>query len=129
MSLEFSESGFRVRATQPSFRFSACAAYQRLSGMHLKEMDVAWADQDLKGRPRLVVVEHKGAEVWREGPADAEPHQRLTDACAAKAIDTLTMLSALWLPTPWGEELAVQVPKEMRTWSPQRVIKLVFVID
>jgi len=128
----FEESGFRVTAPDPSFRFSELPAYRALSGQHLKEMDIGWWEKSPKGTNRLLLLELKGMEVWQSLPDDPKkPHEHLIRTCVEKATDTLLMLSGAWLPTTWGKELAAEAPPQLTPYAGDghAALKLVFLID
>jgi hypothetical protein len=66
--LTFEESGFRVTAPDPAFRFADLVSYRALSGQHLKEMDVGWWEKAPNGTERLLLLELKGMSVWQTPP-------------------------------------------------------------
>lgn len=129
-ALVFEESGFRVHAPAPAFRFCELKSYRTLSGRRLKEMDVGWWDKSPEGTERLLLLEVKGAEVWQSPPDDPKkPHEYLVRTCVDKATDTLLMLSAAWNPTTWGDGLAKELPPQLVPYPGDGALKLVFLID
>jgi hypothetical protein len=128
--LTFEESGFRVTAPAPAFRFADLASYRALSGRHLKEMDVGWWEKSPNGTNRLLLLELKGVTVWQSPPDDpSKPHEHLIRTCIEKATDSLLMLSGAWTPTAWGQGLARELPAQLVPYPGDGAIKLVFLID
>jgi len=129
-SIIFEESGFRVEAPDPAFRFADLAPYRRMSGQQLKEMDVGWWGPSPEGQQRLTLLELKGLEVWQSLPDNpVKPHEHLVRTCVEKATDTLLMLSGAWLPTAWGQELSSSLPAQALPYPGDKALKLVFLID
>jgi hypothetical protein len=115
------ESGLHVHLPDgDSFRFEDCAAYRRLSGWSLKEMDFGWWDGD---RQILWLMELK--DYSRLTPRERLP-EPLFDNLLNKATDSLLMLSAAWLQSNQGKTLRPCLPSSCGQ-LPRR-IKLVFVI-
>lgn len=110
------------------FRFSELAAYKRLSGQHLKEMDFAWVAQG-----KLFVLEVRsyaqissplaGADfVAVNGGAKPHRYQALID----KLTDSLLMLLAAWADTDLGQSIKAGLPVAARSRLP---LKLVIALD
>lgn len=128
-TLDFEESGFRVSAPAPAFRFSDLKTYRAASGRGLKEMDVCWLDASTTPA-RLRMLELKGVEVWNTPPDDASrPHEHLVRTCVQKATDTLLMFAGAWLSTTWGQELAREMPSAFAPPPEGTRLRLVFLID
>jgi len=125
---EVIESGFRVTVPkETSFRFCDCPAYQRLSGLCLKEMDVGWWD---KGTSRLLLLELKGPEIWREfDKSEVAAHEHMVTSLKGKLTDTLLMLAAVWIETGIGKELSTSLPAHVRQYPSDGKLKFVFLID
>jgi hypothetical protein len=129
-AIDFEESGFRVSAPDPAFRFSGLESYRSLSGRQLKEMDVGWWETTPDGKNRLLLLELKGMEVWHSRPDDPmNPHEHLIRTCVEKATDTLLMLAGAWIPTTWGQQLARGLPPQAHPYPGDGALKLVFLID
>lgn len=110
------------------FRFAELAAYKRLSGQHLKEMDFAWV-----AHGKLFVLEVRsyaqvastlaGAElVALNGKATPYRYQALID----KLTDSLMMLLAAWADTAIGQSIKAGLPVAARSRLP---LKLVIALD
>ncbi|MCD6326449.1 SWIM zinc finger family protein [bacterium] len=125
---EITESGFRVTVPkETSFRFCDCPAYQRLSGLCLKEMDIGWWD---KGTSRLLLIELKGEEVWREfDKSKVAAHEHMLTALKGKLTDTLLMLVAVWIETGVGKELSKSLPALVRQYPGDGKLGFVFLVD
>ena len=128
-ALVLEESGFRIEAPAPAFRLSELDAYRALSGRNLREMDLGWL-WTRQGKQQLLLLEVKGREVWNTKPDDpTRPHEHLVRACVEKANDTLLMLAAVSVPTPWGQQLAAHLPAALGDCVRGSALKLVFLID
>lgn len=125
----FEESGFRVTAPAPAFRFADLAAYRALSGQQLKEMDVGWWEKSPRGTDRLLLLELKGVDVWKSSPTDpTRPREHLIQTCVEKATDALLMLAGAWMATTWGQGLTSELPQLVPATG-DAALKLVFLID
>lgn len=125
----YTESGIEVRLPDgQGFRFSECAAFQRLSGKHLKEMDFGWWDAP---RSRVLLLEVKGREVWDEvwKRKDTSPTEHLVAVLERKAIDSLALLSAVWLQTHEGASISAEIPTEAHSFPGDGRLVLAFVLD
>jgi hypothetical protein len=117
----YQESGLQVHLPdEDSFRFEDCAAYRRLSGWSLKEMDFGWWDGD---RQIFWLMELK--DYSRLSPRERLP-EPLFDNLLNKATDSLLMLSSVWLQTEQGATLRRCLPDTCHRLPPR--LKLVFVI-
>ena len=110
------------------FRFSELAAYKRLSGQHLKEMDFAWVAQG-----KLYMLEVRsyaqvgstlaGADLVAVS-GDAKPYR--FEALIDKLTDSLMMLLAAWADTAVGQSIKAGLPVAARSRLP---LKLVIALD
>ena len=102
------ESGFQVvLENDTSFRIGELPAYQKLSGAHLKEMDVGWWDAR---EGRLIILELKGEEIWDEFDGKQQnASEHLIGELSKKANDTLLILASVWS----GTELGLQIKKDL----------------
>ncbi len=122
------ESGFRVDlARTSSFRFADLEPYKKLSGCHLKEMDVGWIDAT---DGRIVLLELKGMDLWNAFDRDAKAaHEHLVESLGNKATDVLLILSAMWSGTATGAELGRLLPAESAHFPGEGKLKLYFLVD
>jgi hypothetical protein len=111
----FEESGLRVALpAEGSFRFADIAAYRRVSGQAVSEMDVGWLDRD-----RLILLELKDY-------SEHESRQDLRAKLVAKGRDSLVMLHAVWRDLgDFARALGSELPPGCR--APQKLL-LVFVL-
>lgn len=110
------------------FRFAELAAYKRLSGQHLKEMDFAWVAQG-----KLYMLEVRsyaqvgstlaGADLVAVS-GDAKPYR--FEALIDKLTDSLMMLLAAWADTAVGQSIKAGLPVAARSRLP---LKLVIALD
>ncbi len=92
---EFVESGLVFTLPDGAcFRFESLNTYNTLSGQGLREMDFGWWDRN--GSLSLLEVFSRGA-IGRLGSADG-----LSSVCISKIVDSILMLSAMWLGTKTG---------------------------
>ena len=104
---EVIESGFKVTLSKEnSFRFCESPAYQRLSGLSLKEMDIGWWDTT---NSKLILLELKSFK--------------------GKVTDTLLMLAAVWVKTEIGKEIKTSMPTHIHQYQGDGSVKLIFLID
>jgi len=122
------ESGFEITVpTENSFRFSENSAYQRLSGLGLKEMDIGWWDT---ANNKLILIELKGIEIWQGfDKAKDSAHKYLVEALNGKVTDVLLMLAAVWVKTGIGKEIGTDLPNHTHQYRGDGSIKLIFLID
>jgi hypothetical protein len=122
------ESGFKVAVDEAaSFRLEELDPYRRLSGLHLKEMDIGWWDG---AASRLVLLELKGATVWDAFDSSRQPaHDHLIANLRSKATDVLLILAAMWTGTNLGNEFKTLLPPGARSYPGDGRIKLVFLVD
>jgi len=110
------------------FRFAQLAAYKRLSGQHLKEMDFAWV-----AHGKLFVLEVRsytqvsntlaGADlVALSGESKPYRYEALID----KLTDSLMLLLAAWADTDFGKSIKAGLPVAARSRLP---LKLVIALD
>lgn len=120
----YSESPFEVDLpADDSFRFQDIPAYKRLKGRHLKEMDFGWWDLDRHTLWLLELKDYQGMSPQERLPSN------LLAVLRGKAKDTLLMLSATWLATSTGREIARSLPQSCKRWPGLRAkIKMVFVL-
>ncbi|MBF0604612.1 MAG: hypothetical protein HQL07_13080 [Nitrospirae bacterium] len=122
------ESNVRVDLTgKPHFRFQDLAAYKKISGQHVKEMDFCWLRDG-----KLFMLEVKAysdeMEQAKEENVTAEQFVKyLVDKTAPKVWDSLLMFSACWLPTNQGTQFRDDLPKAFHT--PICPICVVIVLD
>lgn len=123
------ESGLRVELPAGmSFRFSETAAYTKLKGKRLKEMDFAWVNDNtlflLEVRSYSQISETLSKEDFLADKDGREPY-RFT-ALIDKITDSVLMLLSVWSGTDWGRELGAQLPAEAQT---RIKLKLVVAVD
>ncbi|MBF0131418.1 MAG: hypothetical protein HQL75_02370 [Magnetococcales bacterium] len=124
----YEESNVRVDLTGiPHFRFQNLAAYKKISGQHVKEMDFCWLRDG-----KLFMLEAKAysdeREQAKEKNVTAEQFvEYLVDKTAPKVWDSLLMFSACWLPTDKGTKFRADLPEEFHT--PICPICIVIVLD
>ena len=121
-------SGFKVTLSEEnSFRFCENPAYQRLSGLSLKEMDIGWWDTK---NSRLILLELKGIEIWQGFDRSKEnAHAHLVKALKGKVSDVLLMLAAMWVETDIGKLLRASLPDHVHQYHGDGSLKFVFLID
>ena len=110
------------------FQFAQLAAYKRLSGQHLKEMDFAWVAQG-----KLYMLEVRsyaqvgstlaGADLVAMS-GDAKPYR--FEALIDKLTDSLMMLLAAWADTAVGQSIKAGLRVAARSRLP---LKLVIALD
>ena len=125
---DVTESGFKITVPEEnSFRFSENPAYQRLSGLSLKEMDIGWWD-DTKNR--LILLELKGIEIWKNFDKDKDSaHGYFVKTLEKKATDVLLMLAAVWVKTDSGKDIAAHLPSLVQEYPGDNNINFIFLID
>ena len=125
---EVIESGFKVTLSKEnSFRFCESPAYQRLSGLSLKEMDIGWWDTT---NSKLILLELKGTEIWQGFDKSKDTaHDYLVESLKGKVTDVLLMLAAAWVKTGIGNELKAHIPNHVHQYRGDGSIKLIFLID
>lgn len=125
---EVIESGFKITIPEAhSFRFDENPAYQRLSGVDLKEMDIGWWDT---AKNKLILIELKGVELWQGFDKDKEcAHEFLVKSLKGKVTDVLLMLAAVWIKTGIGKEIGAHLPRSVHQYTGDGNIKLIFLID
>ncbi|MBW1792996.1 MAG: hypothetical protein JRJ38_00950 [Deltaproteobacteria bacterium] len=125
---EVIESGFKVTLSEEnSFRFCESSAYQSLSGLSLKEMDVGWWNTT---NSKLFLLELKGQEIWREFDKSEDfAYKHLVTAIKGKVTDVLLMLAAVWVKTGIGNELKAHIPNPVHQYRGEGSIKFIFLID
>ena len=123
---EIVESGFTVRVPRASsFRFAEIEAYRKLSGKHLKEMDIGWWDDG-----KLYLLELKGAEIWDKFDVDRDSaHKHITSELSKKVTDVLLILGSVWSETEIGKNIASDLPPKVRKYPGESGIKLIFLVD
>lgn len=96
------ESGFRFELPEDRyFQFEHCDTYRtELAGRSIKEMDFAWLEED--DATRLFVMEVKF--FIEEGAAEFDRDKQV-ERLQKKIIDTILMLTGLWLGTGTGKRL------------------------
>lgn len=123
-----SESGFEVtvpRAT--SFRLADMEPYKKLSGCHLKEMDVGWVDT---ANGQITLLELKGKEIWDAFDRDrTAAHKHLVENLGSKATDVLLILSSAWSRSAVGVELAKLLPSGSTQYPGEKKLKLCFLVE
>lgn len=123
----YQESGLSVNLTGlVHHRFEALVAYKKLSGQHLKEMDFFWLqpiDADFAKADTLVGLELKS---YDQAVFDVNS---LLANLLQKAKDSLAMLHAAWLDVGTGADLKIQLPAQYNSYSAQRKIKLIMLIN
>lgn len=128
----YTESGLSLDLPDGEhFRFADLAAYRRLSGQKLKEMDFAWLHDG-----RLWLLEIKDytklsdpltrADLVPEKTVAGKSKPHRFEGLVGKVADSLMMLLATWASTPVGGEMANQMPAAARQWLP---LKLVVALD
>ena len=122
------ESGFKVTLPEVnSFRLCENSAYQKLSGLSLKEMDVGWWDTT---NSKLILLELKGIEIWQGFDKSKDTaHDYLVKSLKRKVTDALLMLAAVWIKTEIGKELKASIPARVRQYQGDGSVKLIFLID
>lgn len=121
----YNESGLRLDLPDGQhFRFAELAAYKRLSGQHLKEMDFAWVADG-----KLYMLEVRsyaqigstlaGADLVAAKGA-AKPHRY--EALIDKITDSLLMLLAAWADTGTGQTIKADLPAVARARLPLKLI-------
>ena len=125
---EVIESGFKVTLSEEnSFRFCESSAYQSLSGLSLKEMDVGWWNTT---NSKLFLLELKGQEIWREFDKSEDfAYKHLVTAIKGKVTDVLLMLAAVWVKTEIGKEIRTSMPTHIHQYQGDGSVKLIFLID
>ncbi len=124
------ESGLEI--SPPSgccFRFCDIDEYRKLSGRNLKEIDFGWWD-DCTGR--LILLEIKGKEVWnevRQAGASTNSFQFLVSVLTQKVVDSVAMLSALWIGTDWGVRVRRFLPQRLHEYVGDGRLRVVFLLD
>ncbi len=123
MTERLEESGFRLEVEDNlhPFRIGQCGSYQRLSGKHLKEMDIGWVEPR-----RICLLELKGDEAWTSQKPPS-PSEALLANLEEKARDVLLMVAAVWAGSPFGKELGAELPQPFPK-SPTP-LKLMFLVD
>lgn len=119
------ESGLRLDLpVGQHFRFADLAAYQSLSGQHLKEMDFAWIDA---GKLFLLEVRSyaqitttlTGADFV---PTKGQPVPFRFEALINKITDSTLMLMAAWAGTAWGRQLKAELPASAQAPMPLKLV-------
>ena len=125
---EVIESGFKVTVREEtSFRLCECTAYQSLSSLSLKEMDVGWWDA---GKSKLIILELKGREIWLEfDKSEDTAHEHLLTSLKGKVTDVLLMLAAVWVEAGIGTELKRSLPANVHRYQGDGSLKFIFLID
>ena len=125
---EVIESGFKVTLyKENSFRFCESPAYQRLSGLSLKEMDIGWWDTT---NSKLILLELKGIEIWQGFDKSKDTaHDYLVKSLKGKVTDVLLMLAAVWVKTEIGKEIKTSMPSHIHQYQGDGSVKLIFLID
>lgn len=135
------ESGMRIEYPDSnSFRIGELDAYKRLSGKHLKEMDLGYWDAEketlwlveLKGESdRLLEVadeHHKETQTGDES-IRLERCSRFTHDLMLKTLDTLLIMASIWSGTDEGLNIGEEIPEAIRQYPGHGNVKLAFVID
>jgi len=125
---EVTESYFKVTVPEEnSFRFCESPAYQRLSGLSLKEMDIGWWDIT---NSKLIILELKGVEIWQSFDKSKDTaHDYLVKSLNGKVTDVLLMLAAVWVKTGIGKEIEAHLPNSVHQYRGDDSVKLIFLID
>jgi len=125
---EVVESGFKVTVPEKtSFRFCECPAYQTLSGLSLKEIDVGWWNANAG---KLILLELKGREIWQEfDKSGITASRHLVTSLKGKLTDALLMLAAVWVETGIGGKLRSCLPDSVHQYPGDGNLKFVFLID
>nr|VFK34569.1 MAG: hypothetical protein BECKMB1821I_GA0114274_107611 [Candidatus Kentron sp. MB] len=90
-------------------------------------MDVGWWDSQ---KNRLIMMELKGKELWKEFDANRETaHEHLVNELAKKVNDTLLILASVWSDTEPGLEIKITLPTKVRKYPGKGKIKFIFLID
>lgn len=119
------ESGLRLELPAGHhFRFADLAAYQSLSGQHLKEMDFAWIDA---GKLFLLEVRSYAQITTTLTGADFVPRKGQPvpfrfEALIDKITDSTLMLMAAWADTAWGQQLKAQLPALAQVPLPMKLV-------
>lgn len=115
------ESGLKIELDSAiSFRLADTKFYRARSGLHLKEMDFGWWDNETR---TLWLLEVKGEETW-----ESDSHEQLIPTLQKKIVDSLLMLTAMWSGRSPGSELSLELPEPVRISSQVDQIRLVVVI-
>lgn len=106
------------------FRFSALAAYQRLSGQHLKEMDFAWVADGklylLEVRSYAQVGSALAGTDLVAPVGQAKPHRY--EALIDKITDSLLLLLSAWANTHTGQSIKAELPAVARARLPLKLV-------
>lgn len=120
----YQESGIIIDLPEgESFRFQDNAAYQKLKGKNLAEMDFAWWDNSKQILWLLDVKDY----------SQLTPPERLPDYLLDKLInkvtDSLMILSSVWSNSKQGQQIKTDLPVSCQTFpSEPRRLKIVFVL-
>jgi len=122
------ESGFKVSTdSATSFRLADLEPYRKLSGLHLKEMDIGWWDSSTS---RIILLELKGSGVWDAFDSSREhAHDHLVANLRDKATDAMMILASVWVGTTRGKEMKKLLPANVRRYPGDGKIKLIFLVD
>ncbi len=122
------ESGFKVTLSKEnSFRFCESPAYQRLSGLSLKEMDIGWWDTT---NSKLILLELKGIDIWQGFDKYKDTaHDYLVKSLKGKVTDVLLMLAAVWVKTEIVKEIRTSMPTHIHQYQGDGSVKFIFLID
>ena len=129
----YTESGLSLDLPDGAhFRFADLAAYRRLCGQKLKEMDFAWLHAghlwllEIKDYTKLSDPLTRADLIPGETVDGKRSKPHRFEGLVGKVADSLMMLLATWASTPVGAELASQVPAAARQLLP---LKLVIALD
>lgn len=125
---EVVESGFKITVPEDtSFRLYECHAYQGLSGLSLKEIDVGWWDARTG---KLTLLELKGQEIWHGlDKSEITALEHLVTSLKGKLTDALLMLAAAWVGTGIGKKLRTCLPAQIRQYPSDGSLKFIVLID
>jgi hypothetical protein len=110
LAMPFSESGITINfPNHDFFCFENCEGYQRLSGYHLKEMDLGWIDRS-SGVVYLVELKDFTLANFRETDGSVNIDSRVWDL-VKKSVDTCTLLASTIFGNAAGLEIKNCFPK------------------
>ena len=121
----YNESGLTLDLPDGQhFRFAELAAYKRLNGQHLKEMDFAWVAQGklfvLEVRSYAQVGSTLAGADFVAPNSEAKPYRY--EALIDKLTDSLMMLLAAWADTAVGQSIKADLPLAARSRMPLKLV-------
>lgn len=123
----FRESGITVTLTNlDHHRFCDLPTYRAISGQHVREVDYCWLQHKATGSIQADTL--VGLELKNYEKTDI-PVDTFFNDLIKKIRDTLSLFSAAWLQQGLGAQLQNELPQSYRTFSPQRKIILVMLVN